>query len=126
MALRATAPHETESVAALVARVRSDIEEIVRAEVRLVRLRVDTAIAAAKAAGAGLACAVVLALGALGALIAAFIILLATVMPAWGAAFVVAGALFFIAALVAAIEVRVLSRGVERALSPPELEERYG
>jgi hypothetical protein len=109
-----------------VARIRSDVEQIIRAEVQLVRLRVETGIVAAKAAGAGIACAVLLGLGGFGALVAGLIMLIATRVPAWAAAFAVGGGLVFVAAVVAAVEVRVLTRGLERAVSPAELEERYG
>jgi hypothetical protein len=126
LALRATTPRESESVATLVTRVRADIAEIVHAEVRLVRLRIDAGIAAAKAAGSGLACAVVLGLAGFGAVVAGAILVLATRIPAWIAAFAVGGGLLVVAAIVAAVEIRVLTKGVERALAPPELEERYG
>lgn len=127
MALRATAhPSESESLATLVSRIRLDVEQIVRAEVHLVRLRAEGSVAAARAAGVGIACAVVLGLAGIGALVAGAILVIANYVPAWEAALAVGGALVLLASAIAAVKVRSLSKGIERALAPAELEERHG
>ena len=115
-ALRAPEPGE-ESVGALVVRLRTDIERIVRAEAALIQLRLTTALQVVKAAGIGLLAALLLAAGGFGALVAGGVLLLAVSIPAWIAAFAIGGGLLVVAAVVAAVELRVLGRGIGESLS---------
>jgi len=115
---RAPLPSEQESVGALVQRLGSDVGRIVRAEVALVQLRITAALRALKAAGVGLVAGAVLGLGGFGALTAGVVLVVATVLPAWLAAFAVGGGFVVIAAILIGLEVHVLNRGVGEALSP--------
>ena len=117
--LRAPEPSE-ESVGALVVRLRTDVERIVRAEAALVQLRLTSALQVIKAAGMGLLAALLLGAGGFGALVAGGVLVLAASIPAWIAAFAVGGGLLVIAAVVAAVELRVLGRGVGESLTVPE------
>src|SRR6185503_4915215 len=92
----------------------------VHAEIGLFQLRIAAALEAAKSAGIGLAAAAVLGLTGFGVLMAGVVMVLATVMQAWIAALAVGGGLIVIAAILIAVEVRVLTRGVNEALSPVE------
>jgi uncharacterized membrane protein YqjE len=120
VALRAPLPSDQESVGALIQRVGTDVSRIVRAEIRLVQVRIAEAGRVVKATGLGLAAAVVLALAGLGAVTAGVVLLVASVMPPWIAAFVVGGGFLVVAAVLLLIEVRLLTRGVGEALSPVE------
>jgi hypothetical protein len=120
VALRAPLPNEQESVGALIQRVGTDVSRIVRAEIRLLQLRVTEASRVVKDAGIGLGAAVVLALAGFGALTAGIVLLVAALMPVWLAAFAVGGGFVLIAAVILLIEVRVVTRGVGEVLTPVE------
>jgi Putative Actinobacterial Holin-X, holin superfamily III len=120
VALRAPLPNEQESVGALIQRVGTDVSRIVRAEIRLLQLRVTEAGRVVKDAGIGLGAAVVLALAGFGALTAGIVLLVAALMPVWLAAFAVGGGFVLIAAVILLIEVRVVTRGVGEVLTPVE------
>jgi len=117
--LRAPEPSE-ETVGALVVRLRTDVERIMRAEIALFQLRLTAALAVIKAAGIGLVAALLLGAGGFGAVVAGGVLLLAAIIPAWIAAFAVGGGLLVVAAVVGAVEVRVLSRGLDESLSGPD------
>ena len=119
-AMRAPVPSEQESFGALVQRVGTDVGRIVRAEIALVQLRATGALQVVKAAGGGLVAAAVLGLAGFGAVTTGAVLIVATVLPVWVAAFAVGGGLLVIAGIVAAVELRVLNRGVGEALSPVE------
>jgi hypothetical protein len=114
------APTDHESVGALFQRLGADVERIVRLEVALVQLRLTAAVDVLRAAGSGIIAASVLGLTGFGVIMAGVVIVLATVIPAWLAAFTVGGTLVVVAAVVAAVEIRVLSHGVGEALSPAD------
>lgn len=117
---RARIPSEQESLGELVQRLRIDITRIVETELRLVRVRVQAGLDAVRAAGIGLVAAAVLALGGMGALVAGFVLVLAMVIPAWIAAFAVGAGLLLIAAVLVAVEIRVMRHGVNEAMEPIE------
>jgi len=119
-AMRAPVPSEHESVGALVQRLGTDVGRIVRAEIALVQLRATSALEVVKAAGGGLVAAAVLGLAGFGAVTAGAVLIVATVLPAWVAAFAVGGGLLVIAGIVGGVELRVLNRGVGEALSAAE------
>jgi hypothetical protein len=119
-AVRVQEPPDQASVGTLVQRVGADVRRIVRAEIALVELRAKAALDVFKSAGGGLAAAVVLGIAGFGVLIAAVVMILATVLPAWLAAFAVGGTLVVVAAVVVAVELRVLTHGVHEALAPVE------
>ena len=118
--VRAPLPSEQESVGSLVQRVGTDVGRIVRAEIALVQLRATTALQVVKAAGPGLVAAAVLGLTGFGAVTAGAVLIVATVVPAWIAAFAVGGGLLAVAAVLIGIEVHVLNQGVGEALAPLE------
>jgi len=118
--VRAPLPSEQESVGALVQRLGADVGRIVRAEIALVQLRATTAFQVVKAASGGLVAAAVLGLAGFGAVTAGAVLILATVLPGWLAAFAVGGGLLVIAAILIGVELHVLNRGVGEALSPVE------
>jgi hypothetical protein len=115
---RARVPSEGESLADLVQRLRADVTRILETELRLFRVRAQTGLEAVRAAGMGLVAAAVLVLEGVGAIIAGFVLLLATVIPVWIAAFAVGGALLVIAGIVIAAEVHVVRHGVREAMAP--------
>ena len=115
---RARVPSEEESLGDLVQRLRADVTRILETELRLFRVRAQTGLEAVRAAGMGLVAAAVLVLEGVGAIIAGFVLLLATVIPAWIAAFAVGGALLAIAGIVIAAEVHVVRHGVREAMAP--------
>ena len=117
---RAPLPGEQESVGALVQRLGTDVSRIVRAEIALVQLRATSTLQVVKAAGGGLVAAAVLGLAGFGAVTAGVVLIVATVIPAWLAAFAVGGGLLVIAAILIGVELHVLNRGVGEALSPIE------
>jgi len=117
-ALRAPEPSD-ESVGALVVRMRTDVERIVRAETALIQLRLTAALRVVRAAGLGLLAAVLLGAGGFGALVAGGVLLLAAFVPPWIAAFALGGGLLIIAAAIAAVEARVLGRGIGESLTAP-------
>lgn len=114
---RARVPSEEESLGDLVQRLRADVTRILETELRLVRVRAQTGLEAVRAAGMGLVAAAVLVLEGVGAVIAGFVLLLATIIPAWIAAFAVGGALLAIAGIVIAAEVHVVRHGVREAMA---------
>jgi len=129
-ALRAPLPSEQESVGALVQRLGADVTRIVRAEIALFQVRLTAATQVFKAAGGGLLAAAAIGLAGFGMVMAGIVLAVAMFIPAWVAAFAVGGTFL---ALVA-IELRVLTRGVNEALSSvngtagmaPQLEPRHG
>ena len=130
-ALRAPTPSEQESVGALVQRLGADVTQIIRAEIALFQVRLTAALRVFKGAGGGLAAALLLGLAGFGVLMAGLVMVIAILIPTWLAAFAVGGGLLLIAAILVAIELRVLTQGVHEALSPvngtvPERELRHG
>jgi len=111
-------PTDHESVGALFQRLGADVERIVRVEVALVQLRLTAAVDVLRAAGSGIIAASVLGLTGFGVIMAGVVIVLATLIPAWLAAFAVGGTLVVVAAVIAAVEIRILTHGVGEALSP--------
>ena len=120
MAILRTPEPSEETVGALVVRLRTDVERVVRAEIALIQRRVTAALDVVKAVGIGLLAAILLGAGGFGAVIAGGVLLLAASIPAWIAAFAVGGGLLLVAAVVGAVEVRVLSRGLGESLSGTE------
>jgi uncharacterized membrane protein YqjE len=133
-ALRAPLPSEQESVGALVQRLGADVTRIVRAEIALFQVRLTAATQVFKAAGGGLLAAAAIGLAGFGMVMAGIVLAVAMFIPAWVAAFAVGGTFLVIAAALVAIELRVLTRGVNEALSSvngtagmaPQLEPRHG
>jgi hypothetical protein len=117
-ALRAPLPNEDESVGALVQRLRTDVTRIVRAELALFQIRLTAAFRVFKAAGGGLVAAAAIGLAGFGMVMAGIVLVVAMFVPPWVAAFAVGGGFLVIAAVLVAIELRVLTRGVNEALSP--------
>jgi len=115
---RARVPSEEESLGDLVQRLRADVIRILETELRLFRVRAQTGLEAVRAAGMGLVAAAVLVLAGVEAIIDGFILVLATVIPAWIAAFAVGGAVLVIAGIVIAAEVHVFRHGVREAMAP--------
>lgn len=116
-ALGAPARHDEESVGALVTRVGTDVQRIVRAETRLVQARVNAIAGVFRAASAGLAVALVCALAGLGALVAGIVLVVGLVLPLWAAALVVAGGFLVVAMVVTLVEIRVVRNGMREALA---------
>ena len=130
-ALRAPVPSEQESVGALVQRLGADVTHIVRAEIAALQLRLAAALRVFKAAGGGLVAALLIGLAGFGAVVAGIVLAVALVIPTWIAAFAVGGGLLIVAAILVAIEIRVLTHGVNEALTPVdgtalERESRHG
>ena len=103
---------ERKSLFALITDVPRLIRDLVRAEIQAAK---DEVAGKLKAAGIGVGLllgAVFVLLWALMVLIAAGVLGLATVLPAWVAALIVGGALLLIAVLIALIGITVLKRGV--------------
>jgi len=117
---KARVPSEQESLGELVQRLRGDVVRILETEIRLVRVRVHAGLDAVRAAGMGFVAAMVLALAGVGALVAGFILVLATVIPAWIAALAVGGLLILVAGILTAVEIRVVRHGVNEAIAPVE------
>src|SRR5262249_21729475 len=90
------------------------------AEIALVQLRATSSLQVVKAAGGGLVAAAVLGIAGFGAVTAGAVLIVATVLPAWVAAFVVGGGVLAGAAILTGGELHVLNRGVGEALSPVE------
>jgi uncharacterized membrane protein YqjE len=86
------------SIAGLLEKLSSDVATLVRQEVALARAELEEKAQSATTGVALLAVAVMAGLAASAVLIAAIVLALATVMPAWLAAFVVAAVLLTIAA----------------------------
>jgi len=119
---RAPAPSEEESVGALVARLGTDLQRIVRAEMRLLQARANAAGSVLLAASGGLVLALVLGLGGVGALVAAAVLLVGIVLPPWIAALAVGATLVAIAVVVTVAKVRALKNGMRQALAPVDAE----
>ena len=117
-ALRAPVPSEQESVGALVQRLGADVTRIVRAEIAALQLRLTAALRVFKAAGGGLLAALLIGLAGFGAVVAGIVLVVALVIPTWVAAFAVGGGFLVVAAVLVAIEIRVLTHGVNEALTP--------
>jgi hypothetical protein len=113
----ASVPSEQEPVGVLVARLGTDVTRIIRAEIGLFQVRVSSALQAAKGASAGLAVGAVLGVVGLTLVMLGVVFLLARIMPLWGAAFALGGALVVVAAIVTAIMIRTLRQGVHTALA---------
>jgi hypothetical protein len=111
--------------------VGTDVTRIIRAEIALVQVRIGGALRVVKATGTGLVAAAVLGFTGFGVVIAGVVMIVATVVPLWLAAFAVGGGLLLVAGVVLTVEVRQLTRGVSEALSPvdspaPGEESRHG
>lgn len=119
-----THPPDDEPFGVLVSRLGDDVRRIVRAEVALVQVRVEASVGAVRAATGGLLAAALFVLGAFGALVAALVMLVATLVPltTWIAASIVGGALLLLGAIVAAVAIAVLKRGLRAALQPADVE----
>lgn len=103
---------ERKGLFALIADVPRLIGDLVRAEIQAAK---DEIAGKLKAAGIGVGLLVgagLFALFALMVLLAAAVLGLATVLPAWAAALIVGGALLLIAVVIALIGVSALKRGV--------------
>lgn len=103
---------ERKGLFALIADVPRLIGDLVRAEIQAAK---DEIAGKLKAAGIGVGLLVgagLFALFALMVLLAAAVLGLATVLPAWAAALIVGGALLLIAVIIALIGVSALKRGV--------------
>ncbi|GAA3735029.1 phage holin family protein [Salinactinospora qingdaonensis] len=106
------------STADLVKQASEQISHLVREELRLAQLEMRQK---GKRAGSGIGMfgvAAVVALSGVGALVAGLVLLLALVLPAWGAALIVAGALLVIAGVLASIGGQQLKRATP--LKPEE------
>lgn len=117
-AIRETRLNGDASVAELVKRVSTDVNTLVRDEIALAKIEVTNK---GKQAGLGaglLGGGGVMAWFGFGALVAAAILGLATVLDGWLSALIVAGGLFLIAGLLALIGRGRLKRGI-----PPVPEE---
>jgi uncharacterized membrane protein YqjE len=109
------------SIADLVKAMSEHTSHLVRDEVRLATMELKEK---GKKAGMGIGMfggAGVVALFGVGALIAGLIMLLAQAMDAWGAALVVAGALFALAAVLALVGKKEVTQAI-----PPAPEEAIG
>jgi hypothetical protein len=111
-------PNEHESLAALFQRLATDVGEIVRVEIALLQLRFTAALRVVKGAGGGLVVAAVLGVTGFAIVMAGVVVILATVLPVWLAAFAVGVGLLVVAAILVAVELRVLTHGVNEALAP--------
>jgi len=102
------------STADLIRRATDQLSTLVRDELALARAEMTEKLAhAGKGAGLFGGAGLVSLYGVFG-LLAGVVLLLARVMPAWGAAFVVGAALLFVAGLMA-----LVGRGQVRKASPP-------
>jgi Flp pilus assembly protein TadB len=105
-------PVREQSTAELVQRATEQLSRLVRDELALARIELaekgrHAGIGVGLFGGAG-----VMALCGLGVLVAAAVLALTLVIPAWAAALVVAGALFIVAGLLALVGKRQVSRAV--------------
>lgn len=103
---------ERKSLFALITDVPRLIRDLIRAEIQAAK---DEIAGKLKATGIGVGLlfgAVFVLLWALMVLIAAGVLGLATVLPAWAAALIVGGALLLVAVIIALIGIAVLKRGV--------------
>jgi len=110
-----------QSIAELVKAMSEHTSHLVRDEVKLATMELKEK---GKKAGLGIGMfggAGVVALYGAGALVAAFIMLLGQAMDAWGAALVVAGVLFALAAVLALIGKKEVTQAI-----PPAPEEAIG
>lgn len=99
--LRASRQDEDASVGELITRLSEQTTRLVRAELLLARNELQATAKRAGRASGLLGGAGAVALYGMGALVAAAIIALALVLPAWAAALIAAGALFLIAGIAA-------------------------
>lgn len=109
-----TSSSSEEPLGALVHRLTEQVPQLIRSELRLAQAELTEK---GKKAGLGLGAfgaAGLIALYGLGVLIAALVLLLALVLPAWAAALIVAGVLFVIAAVAAVVG----RREVQQATPP--------
>ena len=126
-ALRVPQPSEQESVGALVTRLTTDVTRILRAELALVQVRFAAIGRAVRVSAVRLAVGAAFGLVGVGALAAGLVLLLATRMPPWSAAFAVGAVLLLVAGVLATLETRTVSTGVREALmSPDEVAESGG
>lgn len=109
-------PSEQDSFGTLVTRLANDLTRLVRAETALVQVRITALARAVQTSGVRLAASAVVGLAGVGGLVAGLILVLATRMPTWLAAFVVGGGLLALAAVLVVVEGRALADGVNDAL----------
>lgn len=109
---RGTAPREAEpSIGALVGRLTDSLSRLLRDELQLLQVQIAEK-GKSVGVGAGLfAGAAVFGLFGLGWLLTGAMFALATVLPYWAAALIVAGAVLLLAAILALVGKTVLQRG---------------
>jgi predicted phage tail protein len=112
--------HADKSTAELVSELTDQVNRLARTEVTLAVRELKSKAKHAGLGVAGVGAGGVLALYGGGALIAAFVLLLALVVPAWAAALIVAGALFALAGISMVVGRAQLRRG--RPLPSPALD----
>ena len=103
------------SIPELLQKLATQTTKLVRQEIELARAELMLTAKQAAGAGAAIGIAAVLALGAFGALTAAFIAALSLALPLWGAALIVAAVYGLIA--VAAV---MMARASLKKMRPPE------
>jgi uncharacterized membrane protein YqjE len=106
------------SIGSLLGDTAARIQQIFRGEVRLAKAEIVDNVASLKSGAALLAVAAILGILALGSLVAASIVLLATRLPLWASALVIAVVLFAIAGSVALAGMKEVRRvrGVPRTM----------
>jgi hypothetical protein len=106
------APPRKRSIFSLIAEIPTLVTDLVQREIELVKTEI---VAKLKALGAGigvLVVAIVVLLGMVGVLLTAAILGLATIMPGWLAALLVAAVLLIVAVILGLIGYRILKRGI--------------
>ena len=104
------------SILAVVSDIVGDVQQIIRAEVRLARIEFGEELVKVRRRAMLAAAGVVLAIIATGVLALSAVWALATVWPSWAAALAVGGALLLIGALIATVGVK----RVAQVNLPPE------
>jgi uncharacterized membrane protein YqjE len=106
------------SIGSLLGDTAARIQQIFRGEVRLAKAEIVDNVASLKSGAALLAVAAILGILGLGSLVAASIVLLATRLPLWASALVIAVVLFAIAGSVALAGMKEVRRvrGVPRTM----------
>jgi hypothetical protein len=103
-------------VGALVTRLTTDVTRILRAELALIQVRLTAIGRAVRVSGVRLAVGAALGLIGVGALTAGLVLLLATRMPPWSAAFAVGAVLLLVAGVLTTLEIRTVSTVAHEAL----------